>query len=91
MLKIAALALASTFALSAFAAGNTALERSVALEDGNTVHIFRDGKMGMEDKFGQAFLMPDGHAMEARDGSTIRMKGNEVWRVAELDQLYRGN
>lgn len=90
MLKITAVALASTFALSAFAAGGTELQRSVELKDGSTVHIFQDGKMGMEDKFGRAFLMPQGHVMEARDGTRIEMKGNEVSRVEALYQIYRG-
>lgn len=90
MLKITAVALASTFALSAFAAGGTELQRSVELKDGSTVHIFQDGKMGMEDKFGRPFLMPQGHVMEARDGTRIEMKGNEVSRVEALYQIYRG-
>lgn len=84
-------ALAATFAASAFAANDTTLERSVALKDGSTVHVFRDGKMGMEDRLGRPFLMPSGHVMEARDGSTIEMKGNEVWRVYDLYQDYRGS
>ncbi|NMF89877.1 CopK family periplasmic copper-binding protein [Aromatoleum petrolei] len=91
MLKIATIALVSSFALSAFAANSSAPERSVELKDGTTVHVFRDGKMGMEDKFGRPFLMSNGHVMEARDGTKIQMKGNEVWRVAAPAQLYRGN
>jgi hypothetical protein len=54
------------------------------------VHIFQDGKMGMEDKFGRTFLMEQGHVMETRDGRTVEMKGNEVWRVEALSAQYRG-
>lgn len=57
------------------------LDRSVELKDGSTVHIFKDGKMGMEDKYGRAFLMKEGTEMETKDGEKIIMKGNEVWRV----------
>ncbi len=54
------------------------------LKDGGTVHIFPDGKMGMEDRFGRPYSMDDGQPMQAADGSTIIMKGNEVWRTDEL-------
>lgn len=91
MLKITAMALASTFALSAFAADGTELQRSVELTDGAIVHVFEDGKMGMEDKYGRPFLMPQGHVMEARDGTRIEMKGNEVSRVEALYRFYRGS
>ncbi len=91
MLKLAAMAaVAATVSVSALAATDATLDRSVVLEDGTTVHIFRDGKMGMEDRFGRPFLMAPGHTMEARDGTTIEMKGNEVWRVYGLYQDYLG-
>lgn len=91
MLKITAIAFASTFALSAFAAGTTDVQRSVELKDGSTVHVFQDGKMGMENKYGRAFQMPQGHVMEARDGTRIEMKGNEVWRVEALNRFSSGS
>jgi hypothetical protein len=91
MLKnLAIVALTSSFALSAFAAGGTDLRGAVELKDGSTVHIFQDGKMGMEDKVGRSFLMAPGHVMETRDGRRIEMNGNEVWRVEALAARYRG-
>ena len=66
----------------------TQVEKSIELTDGSTVHVFADGKMAMEDKFGRAAYMEPGHAMQARDGKTIDMNGNEV---ARLDQIIVRN
>lgn len=85
MLKKLLLAAASSlFALSAFALDTTQVEKSVQLKDGSTVHIFPDGKMAMEDRFGRASYMAPGHAMQTRDGKTIVMNGNEVARLNQL-------
>ncbi|MBI3524758.1 MAG: periplasmic Cu(I)/Cu(II)-binding protein CopK [Betaproteobacteria bacterium] len=84
MLKKIVVAAGAMIALSAFAAGHNQAERSVELKDGSTVHIFNDGKMGMEDQFGRAAYMEPGHTMETRDGKKITMNGNEVWRVDAL-------
>lgn len=69
---------------SAFAVDKTQVEKSIELKNGSTVYIFKDGKMGMEDKFGRATLMKTGQVMETKDGKKIIMNGNELWRVDEL-------
>lgn len=71
-------------ATSAFALDSGEIAKSVELKDGSTVHVFQNGKMGMEDRFGNAAYMPDGHVMETRDGQKITMKGNEVARTDAL-------
>jgi len=73
-------------ASSAHAMTDTFVKESVALKDGSTVHIFKDGTMGMESRFGHPFSMPEGHAMQAADGRTITMRGNELARVSLLVQ-----
>ncbi len=65
------------------AAGND-VAKSVQLTDGSTVHVFGDGKMAMEDKYGRAVYMEPGHAMQTTDGKTIVMNGNEVARFHQL-------
>lgn len=72
---------AFTIAASAFAFDTAAVQKSYELKDGAKVHVFKDGKMGMEDKFGRAVPMKEGMAMETKDGQKILMKGNEVWRT----------
>lgn len=76
--------LAGLVSTSAFAVGTSGLDKSVALADGQTVHIFADGKMGMEGRYGQPVFMPAGTAMKAADGSAITMVGNETARVGAL-------
>ena len=47
---------AATVAASAFAIDTANVEKSYELKDGSTVHVFKDGKMGMEDKIGRAHV-----------------------------------
>ncbi len=68
-------------------AGNE-VEKSIQIKDGSTVHVFSDGKMAMEDKFGRATYMAPGHVMQTKDGKQLAMNGNEV---ARLDQLLGKN
>ena len=75
--KLLIAAVTGLFALSAFAVD----EKTYELKDGSTVHVFKDGKMGMEDKMGRAARMKEGHVMETKDGQKLMMKGDEVWRV----------
>jgi len=69
-------------------------ERTIALKDGNTLVVFKDGKMSMRDKNGKVTTMKDGVPMETKDGQVIMMKGNEIWRKTatekDWEQLYRG-
>ena len=74
----------STIALSAFAADANQVEKSVPLKDGSTVHVFADGKMAMENRFGRTEHMQPGAAMQAKDGKTVSMTGNETARLDAL-------
>ncbi len=71
-------------ALSAFAVDNSKVEKSIELKDGSTVYVFKDGKMGMENKLGRVDYMKPGHVMETKDGQRIIMIGNEVFRLEEV-------
>lgn len=77
-------------ALSAFAVDQANVEKSVQLKDGSTVHVFKDGKMAMESKFGRAYRMKEGESMQAADGTTITMKGDEVARLSSALQAHYG-
>ena len=61
---------------------NVGSEKTIALQDGSTLHVYSDGKMAMENQFGHAVMMADGQTMQAKDGSTIAMRGDEVARLA---------
>ncbi len=92
MLKKVLVAVAvSAVAVSAFAWDDGGIEKSIDLKDGNTVHVFKDGKMGMENPYGYVVAMEEGHVMEAKDGRKIVMQGNETARLnAVLYRQYRG-
>ena len=70
--------------------GRANVERSYELKDGSTLHVFKDGRMAMEDKVGRTLSMQDGEPMETIDGETILMKGNELWRVERRHVIHRG-
>ncbi|MCM2295628.1 CopK family periplasmic copper-binding protein [Rhodoferax sp.] len=78
--SLIALSLVAT-ALSAVAAGDADKVQSIQLKDGTTVHQYKDGKMAMEGKYGNAVYMQEGVKMETTDGKTITMSGNEVARL----------
>ncbi|GCB05274.1 periplasmic Cu(I)/Cu(II)-binding protein CopK [Ralstonia sp. SET104] len=64
--------------------------KTYELKDGSTVYVFRDGKMGVESKFGRAVRVKEGQVLETKDGTTIVMKGNAVARMDALlkESLY---
>lgn len=61
--------------------------RIVELKDGSTLHIYPDGKMAMHDKRNQAMTMKPGTKMVTKKGDVIMMRGNEVWRLIEPNDI----
>ena len=84
-------ALMSAVSVTAFAsdAAREAAKQVIELKDGSTVYIFKDGKMGMEDKLGRAMRMKKDSVMETKDGQKIIMHGDEVMRLDNL--LHEGH
>ena len=74
----------SAVTATAFAVDAAQVEKSIELKDGSTVYIFKDGKMGMEDKLGRAVRMDKDTVMETKDGQKIIMHGDEVMRLDSL-------
>ena len=81
MKKLIATAVLATVSATVFAFGLDGVKQSIPLKEGSTVHVFENGKMAMEDKFGRAVYMSDGEVMETNDGQEITMHGNEVARL----------
>ena len=75
---------AAMISISASAVDPSKVEKSIELKDGSTVYFFKDGKMGMEDKYGRVASMKAGHVMETKDGKRIIMIGNEVARLEPI-------
>lgn len=77
---------ATTFALSAQGATYRAdVQKTVLMKDGSKLYIFKNGKMGMEDKLGRPATMKRGVVMETKEGQKIIMVGNEVMRVQQMN------
>lgn len=74
----------ATVAMAASAVDMSKVEKSLPLKDGSTVYVFKDGKMGMENKYGRVESMKAGHVMETKDGQKVIMIGNEVMRLDEV-------
>lgn len=81
---ISVAAAGSMVALTVFAVDVDKVWKSVELKDGSTVHIFADGKMGMEDRFGRPMYMEPGTIMVTMDGKKMIMIGNEVRRIEKM-------
>ena len=79
-------AVAGMIAVAAYASDfdPATVERSLQLKDGSVVYIFKDGKMGMEDKNGRPARMKPGVVMDTKDGRKIMMHGDEVMAVESL-------
>lgn len=84
MKKLLMIIALSTATISAFAFDAADVAKTLQLKDGTTVHVFKDGKMAMEDKYGNAISMNPGDAMETLDGKKISMRGNEVMRLESI-------
>ncbi len=91
MKKMLMVAIMSAVSVSAFASdeARAAAQQVIELKDGSTVYIFKDGKMGMEDKYGRATRMKKDTVMETKDGQKIIMHGDEVMRLDNL--LHQGH
>ena len=74
--------------VSVFALDREAIEKSVQLKDGSTVHVFKDGKMAMEDKLGRPIRMKPGQTMQTADGQYMVMKGDEVARLSNGQRAH---
>lgn len=90
MKKMLMVAIMSAVSITAFASdeARAAAQQVIELKDGSTLYIFKDGKMGMEDKYGRATRMKKDTVMETKDGQKIMMHGDEVMR---LDRLLHQN
>lgn len=84
MKKLLLIAVLSTAAISAMAVDASLVEKSIALTNGSTVYIFKNGQMAMEDQYGRAVRMKQNEVMTTKDGQKIMMHGDEVSVLSSL-------
>jgi len=61
-----------------------ATQQALALKDGSTLYVFKDGKMAKEDRYGRAAYLKQGEVLELADGRKVTAVGNEVARLSGL-------
>lgn len=64
-------------------------EKVVPLKDGSTLHTYKDGKMAVENAYGDAVSVPIGQAVQAMDGTSIVVSSNEVARLTQELHIHR--
>ena len=86
MLIVGALSTFSVLAVADQTDARNEATRTIPLQDGSIVYVFKSGKMAVENKMGKAVSTKDGTVLKAADGTDITMVGNEV---AYLESLLK--
>lgn len=66
-----------------------AAAKTIPLQDGATLYVFKDGKMAMANKYGRAVSMKEGEVMTTKDGREVIMVGNQFAYLERL--INRGH
>lgn len=90
-LSILVLSLAAVAPAFATDAARLEVQQVVALQNGETLYIFKDGKMAKENKFGRPVYLSSGEVVQTADGKSITTMGNEVARLSVLSQQGHRN
>lgn len=90
-LSILALSLAALAPAFAMDAARSEAKQVIALQNGETLYIFKDGLMAKESKFGNVSHLDKGEVVQTADGKSITTMGNEVARLYVLLNKGHGN
>ena len=80
---IAALTLTGCASVGQTLSGDQSAKR-YELKDGSILLVDANGRMRMFTLYGDPLYMKDGVAMELKDGTTIAMKENAIWKELRL-------
>jgi predicted lipoprotein with Yx(FWY)xxD motif len=83
-LSIFVLSLAALAPAFAMDAARSEAKQVIALQNGETLYIFKDGLMAKESKFGNVSHLSKGEVVQTADGKSITTMGNEVARLNAL-------
>ena len=84
--NILVLSFAATIPAFAMDAAQVEAKQTVPLVNGETLYIFKDGKMAKANQYGRTAYLAKGEVVQSVDGQKISTVGNEV---ARLDYLAR--
>lgn len=88
ILVLSIAALAPAFAMDA---ARSEAKEVIALQNGETLYVFKDGLMAKESKFGSVIHLKKGEIVQTADGKSITTMGNEVARLNFLLNKGHGN
>jgi len=87
MLVVVALSALSVTAFAGDYEARQDAEKTIELQDGSTLYVYKGGKMAVETKFGKVNeKIKSGAVLKAKDGQEYILNGNEL---ARLDYLLR--
>ena len=78
--------LAATLPAFAMDAAQAEAKQTIPLVNGETLYVFKDGKMAKADRYGRSVFLTQGEVVQSADGKKISTVGNEI---ARLDNLGR--
>ena len=84
--NILVLSFAATLPAFAMDAAQFEAKQTVPLVNGETLYVFKDGKMAKANRFGRTVFLKQGEVVQSAGGQKISTVGNEV---ARLDVLGR--
>jgi len=88
ILVLSMAALAPAFSMDA---ARSEAKQVIALQNGETLYVFKDGLMAKESKFGSVVHLSKGEVVQTADGKSITTMGNEVARLSSLLNKGHGN
>jgi hypothetical protein len=86
MIVVAVLSAVSVLAVADELDARDAAKQVIDLKDGSIADVFDNGKMALENKFGNAVVVKPGTTLQTADGRSITMVGDEVARLDTLLQ-----
>jgi len=86
MIVVAVLSAVSVLAVADEVDARNAAKQVIDLKDGSIAYVFDNGKMALENKFGNAVVVKPGTTLQTADGRSITMVGDEVARLDSLLQ-----
>ncbi|MDZ4103386.1 MAG: CopK family periplasmic copper-binding protein [Hydrogenophaga sp.] len=88
ILVLSMAALAPAFAMDS---ARSEAKQVIALQNGETLYVFKDGLMAKESKYGNVIHLSKGEVVQTADGKSITTMGNEVARLYVLLNKGHGN
>lgn len=83
--------LAATLPAFAMDAAQAEAKQTIPLVNGETLYVFKDGKMAKADRYGRSVFLTQGEVVQSADGKKISTVGNEIMRLDNLGRKGHQN